>query len=300
MNSAIVVLFNPDLLSVEALINVLRNQVDNIILVDNTPRAIKNYDAKSFCLEQVIYINLEDNLGIAKAHNVGIEKAMELGQEYVIIFDQDSSVEDNFVQNLIAVDKKLRVEGKKIAAIGPSYVDIKTNMMAPAWQLKGLKVIREKIDQTKLVTESDHLISSGSLIRLDIFDKVGLMMEELFIDFVDIEWGMRAKQSGYFCYIANNVLMKHSIGDKSVKVPLTNRYLSIHSDFRKYFIIRNAFFLILYSNMRLNWKIVQVPKTFLYLILLCIFVSPRLNNLKIFLIAFKDAITKNMNKGSMC
>lgn len=300
MNSAIVVLFNPDLLSVEALINVLRNQVDNIILVDNTPRAIKNYDAKSFCLEQVIYINLEDNLGIAKAHNVGIEKAMELGQEYVIIFDQDSSVEDNFVQNLIAVDKKLRVEGKKIAAIGPSYVDIKTNMMAPAWQLKGLKVIREKIDQTKLVTESDHLISSGSLIRLDIFDRVGLMMEELFIDFVDIEWGMRAKQSGYFCYIANNVLMKHSIGDKSVKVPLTNRYLSIHSDFRKYFIIRNAFFLILYSNMRLNWKIVQVPKTFLYLILLCIFVSPRLNNLKIFLIAFKDAITKNMNKGSMC
>ena len=74
------------------------------------------------------------------------------------------------------------------------------------------------------MTESDHLISSGSLIRLDVFDKVGLMLEELFIDFVDIEWGMRAKKNGYICYIANNVLMKHSIGDKSVKIPLTNRY----------------------------------------------------------------------------
>lgn len=299
MNSAIVVLFNPDLLAVEVLINVLRKQVDNIILVDNTPLTIRNYHARSFFSEQVIYIDLEDNVGIARAHNVGIKKAMDMGHEYIIIFDQDSSIEDNFVQNLIHVDKKLRAEGVKVAAIGPAYIDIKTNMMAPAWQLRGLKVYREKIDHTKFVTESDHLISSGSLIRLDIFNQVGFMMEELFIDFVDIEWGMRAKQQGYFCYIANNVLMKHSIGDKSVKIPLTKRYLSIHSDFRKYFIIRNAFFLILYSNMRLNWKVVQVPKTFLYLTLLCIFVSPRLNNIKIFLLAFKDAIIKNMNKGSM-
>ena len=299
MNSAVVVLFSPDLISIRALVNVLEKQVDNVILVDNTPPSIRKYKEEEFVSEGVIYLDLGDNLGIAKAHNVGIRKAIELGHEYVIIFDQDSSIDQGFVSSLISVDKQLRSEGKKVAAVGPAYIDVKTNMMAPAWQLKGLKVNREKIDQKKLVTESDHLISSGSLIRLDVFDKVGLMLEELFIDFVDIEWGMRAKKYGYICYIANNVLMKHSIGDKSVKIPLTNRYLSIHSDFRKYFIVRNAFFLILYSNVNINWKIVQIPKTFLYLTLLCIFVSPRLNNIKIFLLALKDAITKNMDKGSM-
>lgn len=300
MNSAIVVLYSPDLEHLKNFLNNLFLQVDKVVLVDNTPLAIRNYNSSLFIEEKVVYIDLKDNLGIAKAHNVGIEKSKELGVEYVIIFDQDSSVQGGFVQSLIDVDKKLRLDGKKVAAVGPAYMDIKTNVIAPAIQFVGLKVKRIQPDKEGIFTRADYIISSGTLIHISTLNDVGLMMEKLFIDYVDIEWGLRAKNKGYSCYIANQILMYHSIGDRSIKVPFSsNRFVSIHSDFRKYFIIRNAFYLILYSNVMINWRIVQIPKTFMYFIFLCLFVSPRFKNIKIFLLALKDAILKNMGKGSM-
>lgn len=300
MKSAIVVLYSPDLEHLKEFFNKLFIQVDNVILVDNTPLSLRNYNTSLFNEEKIIYIDLKDNLGIAKAHNAGILKSKELGAEYVIIFDQDSSIEDGFVQSLIDVEKKLRLEGRKVAAVGPAYMDIKTNVIAPAIQFKCLKVKRIQPDKEKIFTRADYIISSGTLIHIDALNDVGLMMEELFIDYVDIEWGLRAKNKGYSCYIANQILMYHSIGDRSIKVPFSSsRFVSIHSDFRKYFIIRNAFYLIFYSNVMINWRIVQIPKTFMYFIFLCLFVSPRFNNIKIFLLAFKDAILKKMGKGSM-
>lgn len=299
MNSAIIVLFNPDLTHLNNFIGQLSGQTDKIILVDNTPNSLRKYGRDEFVAEKLIYVDLKDNLGIATAHNAGIKKALEIGSEYVIIFDQDSSVPEGFIDSLVGVDKKLRAEGKKIAAVGPSYIDIKTNTMAPVIQFNGLKVNRMMPKEDELYTPADYIISSGTLIHADAFKKVGLMMEELFIDYVDLEWGLRAKKIGYQCFVANHVIMKHSIGDRSIKVPFSNKHVNIHSDFRKYFIIRNAFFLILYSNLQANWRIVQIPKTFMYFGFLCLFVSPRLNNVKIFFQAFRDALTKKMGKGSM-
>lgn len=299
MNSAIIVLFNPDLAHLNNFIGQLNGQTDKIILVDNTPNSLRKYDNDEFIAENLIYVDLKDNLGIATAHNAGIKKAIEIGSEYVIIFDQDSSVPEGFVDSLVSVDKTLRAEGKKIAAVGPSYIDIKTNTMAPVIQFNGLKVNRITPKEDELYTLADYIISSGTLIHVDVFKAVGLMMDELFIDYVDLEWGLRAKKMGYQCFVANHVIMKHSIGDRSIKVPFSNKHVNIHSDFRKYFIIRNAFYLILYSNLQANWRIVQIPKTFMYFGFLCLFVSPRLNNVKIFFQAFKDALTKKMGKGSM-
>lgn len=299
MNSAIIVLYRPELNHLLNMFHILSEQVDYIILVDNTPFDFRNYKTNFFNKKKLVYIDLGDNLGIAKAHNEGLKESVKLNCEYVIIFDQDSTIEENFVESLIDVDKKLRLEGKSVAAVGPSYIDIKSNIMAPAIQFNGLKVDRIKPDINLLYTRADYMISSGTLLRVDILSKVGFMMEELFIDYVDIEWGLRARKKAYSCYIANQVIMRHSIGDSSIKVPFLNRYVSIHSDFRKYFIIRNAFYLIFYSNVMWNWRVVQIPKTIMYFIFLCIFVSPRFNNVKIFIKAFKDAIFKNMNKGSL-
>ncbi|MEQ1135665.1 glycosyltransferase family 2 protein [Acinetobacter seifertii] len=298
MVCAIIVLFNPDLIHLRSLVSVLTKQVGNIILVDNTPNNIKKYD-EIYCSENVIYIDLKDNLGIARAHNEGIKEAIKLNYEYVIIFDQDSQVENDFVRSLVNIDKEIRVIDSKIAAIGPAYIDIKTNIKAPIIRFNGLKVERIQPNLDEVFTAADYIISSGTLIRTEVFQIVGLMMEELFIDYVDTEWGLRAKKKGYHCYVANKVIMHHSIGDQSLKVPFSKKYVNIHSDFRKYFIIRNAFYLVLYSNLQLNWRIVQISKTFMYFIFLCLFVSPRWNNVKIFIQAFKDAIIKKMGKGSM-
>lgn len=291
---AIIVTYNPSIDKLKVLVSELISQNTDVIIIDNQSDS-------STELESLMptYISLLDqNYGIAHAQNIGINKAFNKKYEFVIFFDQDSSIPQNMINNMLELYQQISKD-YKIACLGPAYIDIKTGVTAPAIQIKGLKVNRVILNKENSYTEADYIISSGTLITIKILKRVGLMNEKLFIDYVDIEWGLRIKKEGYNNFIANNIIMKHHIGDKSIKIPLSHRFMNVHSDFRKYFLLRNPIYLILYSNLPLNWKIIQIFKTFIYLIFLFFFVLPRFKNLKIFFIAFKDAVLKKMYKGSM-
>lgn len=291
---AIIVTYNPSIDKLKVLVSELISQNTDVIIIDNQSN-------NSTELENLMptYISLLDqNYGIAHAQNIGIKKAFNKNYEFVIFFDQDSSIPKDMIYNMLELYQQIS-KNHKIACLGPAYMDIKTGVIAPAIQIKGLKVNRIKLDKKNIFTKADYIISSGTLTTINILKIVGLMDEKLFIDYVDIEWGLRLKGKKYYNFIANNILMKHHIGDKSIKIPLSHRFMNVHSDFRKYFLLRNPIYLILYSNLPLNWKIIQIYKTFIYLIFLFIFVPPRFKNIKIFFIALKDAVLKKMYKGSM-
>ncbi|MDU6157356.1 glycosyltransferase family 2 protein [Acinetobacter pittii] len=300
--AVIVVLYYPDLDHLNTFIKSLAKQSDLIFLIDNTPRdGIDFSKIDDICSNvKCKYIPLFDNYGIAYAHNVGIKEFKESDCNYVVIFDQDSSVQQDFIMDLFIAYKNLSHKCDKIAAIGPAFRDTKTGLISPAIRLSGLKVNRVFISNDVDYTQSDYIISSGTLISRNSINIIGDMLSELFIDYVDVEWGLRAKKLGYKCFIVNNVVMSHTIGDQSKYVPIIKRYVNIHSDFRKYFLLRNPLYLILYSkNVPLNWKLIQIPKVFLYLFFVLIYVRADFSVLKIFFKAVRDAVTKKMGKGSM-
>ena len=154
-------------------------------------------------------------------------------------------------------------------------------------------------DSNHLAIKSDYIISSGSLIKTEIFKICGLMDEQLFIDFVDIEWGLRDKKKGYYSFMACDVYMDHTIGDTSVKLPVLNKFINIHSNFRKYFIVRNAIYLIFYSELPINWKFIQVFKTNFYMLSILVASKERKSILKTFFKGILDGIFRKMGKGSM-
>lgn len=293
--SAIVVLFHPNKDKVLELINCLCGQVDFVIVVDNTP--IKNDNSYGFEeYEKIFLISNGENIGLAKAQNKGLSKAIDLGADYFILFDQDSSVQDDFCESLLATYKKLELVYNKIAAVGPCFLDIKTGHKSPAITLGLLRLLKTPINDQEFYTKADYIISSGSLISYKSLKEIGLMKEELFIDFIDIEWGLRAKMKEYPSFISNNTIMYHSIGDKVFKIPVLNKFLNIHSDFRKYFIIRNAIYLIIYSNLSLNWKVMQLFKCFGYIVLYSLSSKSIFNSLRISFYSFCDAVFKRMGK----
>ena len=89
-------------------------------------------------------------------------------------------------------------------------------------------------------------IASGKVIRLSALEQVGLMMEELFIDWVDIEWCWRARSSGYQIIGSANVVIDHTLGDESRN--LGYREVNLRSPTRHYYITRNAFALAFRSS----------------------------------------------------
>lgn len=296
---ATVVLFNPNLALLKRLYKSLYNQVDSIVFSDNSEdRSIKK-DVKNWINQlissDIIYLDLHKNHGIAYAQNKGIEVAKASGAKFVLLLDQDSALPDNMVSDLMTVYNSLITVGHKVATVGPAFLDEKTNELAKVIRHRKLRVHKSIPNQSNNFEVADYVISSGSLIPIEVLDEVGDMDEQLFIDWVDIEWGMRAKRYGYVSYIAPRVIMRHSIGDEYVKFGHKN--INLHTDFRNYFIVRNSIYLSLYSKLPLNFKIIQLGKVPLYILFYSYHSKKRLYSFGLLTKAVIDGILKNMGKG---
>src|SRR5690349_10949165 len=112
---------------VEGLLRKLDGQVDKVVAVDNTPGSCA---ALQGLLEAsavpATYIPLWDNRGIGEAQNTGIRESIKCGCSHVLLLDEDSKPLPDMVSNLVIAERELVKAGKKIAAVGPRYVDEKT------------------------------------------------------------------------------------------------------------------------------------------------------------------------------
>ncbi len=295
---AIIVLYNPCIPTFIRLMNSVKRQVSHIVLIDNSIlNDIK--DSISETLAQTdatfTYLDLGDNFGIATAHNKGIELAIKRSATHVLLLDQDSALPNNMVDDLMTLYLELLSDGHKVSALGPSFLDEKTNEVANIIRHQKLKVKRQLPDITRRIEVADYIISSGSLIPVEVLNKVGVMNEQLFIDWVDIEWCIRARQFGYYCYVAPQVVMRHCIGDGFVNIG--RRKPNLHSDFRNYFIVRNSIYLSLYSKLPLNFRVIQLGKVPLYIVFYSYHSKRRLYSFGLLTKAVIDGIFKNMGKG---
>jgi rhamnosyltransferase len=132
------------------------------------------------------------NVGIATAQNHGIEYARAQGYRYVLLMDQDSVPSDDMVDTLYHALQN----HDDAAAVGPVFIDSNGAKHSRFIRVEGLRVNKNlEADSTGCV-DVDHLIASGSLIPVDVFEKIGGMDDSLFIDYVDVEWSLRARHQG--------------------------------------------------------------------------------------------------------
>lgn len=273
MIAAIVILYHPDMPTLAKLIESITDQVDGIYIIDNTPGPTLTQN--SFAnLPKVVYRALGNNYGIAKAQNVGITLAIENHFTHVLLMDQDSCLAPGLVQKLVDGENSLAAAGKRVAAIGPLFIDQKTRQYSKAIRHRYLGAGRGRLspDITGTV-ESDYIIASGSLIRTEVLKLVGFMDEDMFIDGVDIEWCFRAKGRGYLSYIMPGAIMSHSIGDTYVN--LFGKNVILHSDIRNFYIVRNACYLLTKNDIDVWLKLSFILKIPCYIFIYSWFAKKR-------------------------
>ena len=296
---ATVVLFNPNLALLKRLYKSLYHQVDSIIFSDNSEDNSIKEDVKNWINQlipsDIIYLDLHKNHGIAYAQNRGIEVAKERGTRFVLLLDQDSALPNTMVSDLISVYERLLHTNHKVATVGPSFLDEKSNVLARIIRYDKIGIQKIIPDESKDFERAHHIISSGSLIPIQVLNEVGMMKESLFIDMVDTEWCIRAKLYGYDSFVAPKTIMRHSIGDEFVSVG--QRKVNLHSDFRNYFIVRNSVYVVLYERMSLNFRIAQLIRVPLHILFYSYHSKRRLYSLGLLTKAVIDGILKNMGKG---
>ena len=230
--AAVVILYNPEI-SVLKNLNTYIDQVDKLIVVDNSDNINEPLFQKVQSLNKVDYIFNKGNLGIAAALNIGAKKAIAEGFEYLLTMDQDSEAPPFLVSNLLDCFSQ----------------DSKTAIVAPLlYHPTGRNISHET---TKSYEQVFTAWTSGNLVKLNIFQIAGGYKEDFFIDYVDHEFCLRLNKMGFKIYVCNKTILKHNLGEMEEKNLLFRKvYLTNHSAIRLYYRTRNRFYVKkIYKNI---------------------------------------------------
>lgn len=282
----VIVTFNPDVKHVYEFVKLLLQDVSlEVFVIDNnSTNKSELFDLQDICT----LVCLESNSGIAFAQNVGIKKCYEQNIDYIVFFDQDSFVSSDYVNNLKAEMIKLE-SYNNVATLGPVFKDSRYDFFYDVIKLNKYGV-RKKIkgNDVRGFEEVSFIISSGSIISRTALDLVGDMDERLFIDYVDTEWCLRARSKNLKVFVTSNVVMTHAIGDKFLKFMKYN--IPVHSSFRRYYRIRNAFYFFRMPHVPIVMKVRDVIYNTIHQAIIILKSSDKLNNFRVYFKAVKDGV----------
>ncbi|OGN27788.1 MAG: hypothetical protein A3A33_00420 [Candidatus Yanofskybacteria bacterium RIFCSPLOWO2_01_FULL_49_25] len=159
----------------------------DVIVVDNASDVqhlkaveywIETNKARSFQLEAV-----SSNLGYSGGNNLGIRNALDAGAEYILILNNDTIVEPDFIECLI-----------QTADSGADIVGIHFGHLR--WLAAELPLSAKTLNVADI--SRDHYLSGVALlVKRGIFEKVGFLDERYFLYFEDVEFSLRAQRAGY-------------------------------------------------------------------------------------------------------
>lgn len=237
--SATVVTYNPNHDHIEN-IKKIALQFEKVFVVDNSEKY--NEFINYLNVDNVFVIKNNTNLGIAAALNFGLKMAKDEGFEFCATFDQDSTIDNDFRNKMEAKLIECLDLDEFTVILAPNFFDRNSKSYAMFSKLTKWTCNNFRLDSSgEGLVKSSFAITSGSFVCLELFNEIGNYKEEYFIDHVDSEFCLRAQGLGYSIYIAPNVILNHSIGERT-----KHRLLGVtikannHSPQRRYFIIRNG------------------------------------------------------------
>lgn len=216
--AGVVTLYNPTDDDIKN-INTYIDDIDKLYIVDNTEgndnkkRIPKN--------KKIEYIFKNDNVGVATALNMGAEKAMNDNYKYLLTMDQDTTFKPGVIDKL--KDVIANTDMKRIGIVTP-------------WH-------NTKLLDKKPTTEFDDphdVMTSGNILNLSVYKKIGGFKDWMFIDGIDIEYCMNLHKNGYKILRVNSVEIEHNLGDIFYKRLRGRLFLCTnHAAIRRYYIMRN-------------------------------------------------------------
>jgi len=240
------------------------------IIVDNA----QSYDDSPlyrYHLPGVKVINCEENLGFAGGNNRGIQEATG---DYVLLLNNDTEIQNGLIEQLLDVFES----EDNIGAVSPilKYFEQPERIQYAGFtEINSVTGRNQLIQQkpTKKLTDSPYFHGAAVMIPKHVIDDCGLMPEEYFLYYEELEWSRIISQKGYKIKVLNSaeVLHKESIttGKNSpLKVYYQNRnrvhYMRRGSKFAFFL----AFFLlfslpknVVNHMLKLEWKHVKAHFT---------------------------------------
>ncbi len=233
--AGVVVTYFPD----EGLLSRLRgiaSEVGRLYVVDNgSPPDLATQLRDVSWIE---WMPLGENLGLGAALNTGLRRAESDGYRWVVTFDQDSEPIVGMVTHL----QQKASQFQNVAVVGPVIVEDGFGASSYRW-IRASPRTRWLFRRASVGAELDDVtlvITSGSLVSMSCWRALGGFDDALFIDYVDVEFCLRARRAGLRIAVAEAARLKHHLGRRSTLRMLGHDFRPMnHAPFRHYYMARN-------------------------------------------------------------
>tara|TARA_B100000900_G_C20562958_1_gene709741 strand:- start:275 stop:1186 length:912 start_codon:yes stop_codon:yes gene_type:complete len=215
-----------------------------IIVVDNN-----SYDKSIYKLsrefDQVYFIKNNSNLGFTGANNIGINKAKTIGSEYIMLLNNDTEVESNFLEPLI---KRLENESD-LGIVQPLILnyqnkDIVWNFGGKFLRFFGNPVTLNKNKNICSIVDckyTEWVSGCCFVFRSSLTDLIGMLDDDYFVYFEDVDYSLKIKKAGYKLGVEINSKIYHHEGESwKIKKSLSGNI----SPFVHYLRFRNHLYFI--------------------------------------------------------
>lgn len=216
-----VVIYNPTELDKKKLRDLFQTNF-HFLIVDNSTSKSKFIDHKE---DNITLLSNGVNIGLSKAYNLFLNSAKQLNFTYLLILDQDSDFNVNSIERML-LGFSFKLNNMKVGLVAPRIVyDHKKNTL-------NKKNVIKKDDFENV----NWVISSGSLLDVDIALFVGGFDETYFIDRVDADFCAILRRQSFNILVCNRVKMTQFLGET------IGNGLFQHSRIRHYYRSRNRFY----------------------------------------------------------
>jgi rhamnosyltransferase len=235
-------------------VDALQRQVGHVHIVDNGSDDEESLVVlESLERERGITVErLGENRGVGYALNRGVQRARQMGCTWLLTMDQDSVVDRSF----IAAYQAALEAAPELVCLTPRITTRSRRKDAAGGEIS-------------------YAITSGNLVRVSLFDQIGLYDEGFFIDCIDFDFCLRLRRAGYAIHRVPNALMQHQLGD-SVDLPkAVQKYYARHSPVRRYYMYRNYMYMAERHFFKFPGFIGKLGLAQMLLLLLIGFLDPR-------------------------
>lgn len=232
-----------------------------VVIVDNKST---DHSAVQLRMNQARYhyilLEAEANDGFSSGNNIGIRYAMEQEADYVLLLNNDTLVEPDFLTELIGYQEN---HEECAVAIGKIYYAFDRNRI---WYAGGsVSSITTRTAHYDFGKKDNHRVkepiqvsfATGCYvsIRKGVFEEVGLLDEDYFLYDEDTDYSLRLLKKGKKIFYVPSSIIYHKVSAST----------GGGSDLTQYYQVRNHFLLIK-KNLKWPNSLVAIGYTALYLV----------------------------------
>ena len=191
-----------------------------IVVVDNNSTDNSFNILKEEIKDKHYLIQSGKNAGFAFGNNIGIKFALEKGADYILLINNDTEVEKDFLNILVEDFQKDEKIGLTTGLI-LNYYD-KNKVWYAGGEIEWNKFYGAHFDEDKRVDEieleeKEVSFATGCLmlIKKEVFENIGLLPEEYFMYYEDVDFCAKLSNSGYKIHYNPKSIIYHKISAAS-------------------------------------------------------------------------------------